>query len=199
MGLLNGDARFPYVRLLLRRPIPELPDEGQFDQRLVDFERLDAYRNEIVADTLICCIGTTLKAAGSRAAFRRVDYEYVYWLARTAKQNGAKHFILVSAYLANPRSPLFYSRTKGELERDLKAIGFESLDILQPSMLIGERQEKRWNENLLRAIATPIDRLIPYNAQPIPADVLAKKIIDLALKPETGVHIHVGQDLRRIE
>ncbi len=106
---------------------------AKLDNPLVDFEQLPAQAPWWQADVAICALGTTIKQAGSRAAFRRVDHAYPLAIARQLRQLGATAFALNSAPGADPRSRLFYNRVKGELERDLQALGFASLTLVRPS------------------------------------------------------------------
>ncbi len=111
----------------------------------VDFERLATSFNESVDDTF-CCLGTTLKQAGSREAFRRVDHDYPLALAHLARHAGARIFLMVSALGADAHSPVFYNRIKGETERDIAALGLPRVVFLRPSLLLGERREFRAGE-----------------------------------------------------
>ena len=109
------------------------------------------------AETAICVLGTTIGKAGSREAFHAIDYGAVMSFARAAKAAGARHFLIVTAIGASPSSAVFYSRVKGEVERDLRATGFDRLDIMQPGLLRGPRSEIRPVESLLKAIAPLTD------------------------------------------
>jgi uncharacterized protein YbjT (DUF2867 family) len=100
------------------------------------------------SDAAICCLGTTMKKAGSKSAFQKVDLEMVIDFAQRAKNAGVKRFAVVSSIGANPKSGNFYLRTKGEMEEQLKAIGFERLVIVRPSLLLGNRIEKRLGEDI---------------------------------------------------
>jgi uncharacterized protein YbjT (DUF2867 family) len=114
----------------------------------VDFADLEAQAALFKVDVIICCLGTTIKKAGSRKRFREVDYGFVIKAAELGRQQGAEAFILMSAIGASSSSPVFYNRTKGELEDDLKALGYPYLSIYQPGLLLGERSEQRTAEAL---------------------------------------------------
>lgn len=101
------------------------------------------------ADVAFCCLGTTIKKAGSQEAFRMVDHDFVVAFAEYARKNGVKKFLIVSALGADAESKIFYNKIKGEAERDLAKLGFESLVIFHPSLLLGERSEKRMAESLM--------------------------------------------------
>jgi uncharacterized protein YbjT (DUF2867 family) len=144
-------------------------------------------------DTVFCCLGTTLKDAGTRAAFEKVDYGYVRQLAELAAAGGASKFLLVSAFGAHPRSPVFYSRVKGRAEAAVGHLPFRSVYILRPSMLLGPRHEPRRNEELLVPVAKmakplllgPLRRL-----RPVAAETVAAMMVELARGDAPGIHIH---------
>ena len=127
----------------MRRELPI--SHPKFVQRLVDFEHLDADL-AVAADEVFCCLGTTIKQAGSQDAFRRVDHDYPLALAKIAKAAGARQFLLVSALGADAHSSVFYSRIKGETERDIAAIGLQKVVFMRLSILLGDRQEHRAGE-----------------------------------------------------
>jgi uncharacterized protein YbjT (DUF2867 family) len=108
---------------------------------LVDYDNPETLA--IAADDVYCCLGTTIKKAGSKEAFRRVDYVYPIELAKQTLAKGATGFFLVSAIGANKRSAIFYSRVKGELEEDLSALPFKTIGVVRPSLLMGTRSEFR--------------------------------------------------------
>lgn len=145
------------------------------------------------ADTAICTLGTTLRSAGSRAAFRAVDYEAVMTFARAAKAAGAPHFIAVTAVGANPESSVFYSRVKGEVERDLSTLGFTRLDIVRPGLLLGNRGERRPIESFLQAVAPVTDRLMqgPWRRyRSVSAADVARYLLALTAYSAPGVFTH---------
>ncbi len=150
---------------------------------------LEALMSGIHADDVFCCLGTTLKKAGSKAAFEQVDYSIPMILARLAKKTGTKQFLLVSALGANPDSALFYSRVKGRLERDLIALNFDRTLILQPSLLDGDREEFRLAESLSVIAYRCIKPLIGSHfsrIQPVKADCVARCLVAEAIKPVTS-------------
>lgn len=112
------------------------------------------------AEVALCALGTTMATAGSRVAFYAVDHDSVLHYAQAAHTAGIKHFIMVSAVGADARSPVFYSKVKGETERDLTAIGFARLDILRPGLLLGHRDEKRPGEALMQRLDPALRRLL---------------------------------------
>lgn len=133
------------VYLLTRRSIPELT-HPKLSQCVVDFDKPDALKLPASTD-VFCALGTTIRKAGSQAAFRHVDFEIPLAIARLSLQNGARNFVLCSSVGADPASGNFYLRTKGELEQALRALPFQGLRIFRPSILVGNRPESRPGES----------------------------------------------------
>lgn len=189
LAKLIGDDALSPVNLVSRRPHPLAAGVPKVREFLADFEVLGSCAEAFAAEVAICALGTTLKKAGSREAFRRVDLEYALGAARLAKAGGTRHFILVSAAGAAPRSRIFYSRVKGELEEALKDLGFESLTILRPAFLAGDRAEFRLGERAALAMARPFSFLIPARFRPVPAEAVARCAVDAAREGRRGVSI----------
>lgn len=143
--LLNENA-YHKVIAISRKPIGFA--HPKLDNLVIDFDTLADYQDRLVADDIYCCLGTTINVAGSRAAFKKVDFEYPLTLAQIVKKNGAKQFLLVSAIGADKNSKLFYSAVKGELEEAIKNLNFETAFIFQPSFLKGIRKEFRLAEKI---------------------------------------------------
>ena len=118
------------------------------EELIVDFNKLSDFKNKIIGDDVYCTIGTTIKKAGSQEAFTKVDLEYPLSIAKIAKENGAKHFLLMSSIGANAASGNFYLKTKGTLENALRDLNFDSLSIFRPSILLGPRSEFRLGEKI---------------------------------------------------
>jgi uncharacterized protein YbjT (DUF2867 family) len=121
-------------------------------QLIVDFDKLNDYATQIQGDVVFCCLGTTKNKTPDQVQYKKIDYQYPLDAAAIAKNNGAEQYHLVSALGANPSSSIFYTKTKGEVERDLKAIPFKSVHIYQPSLLVGERKESRNMEGLMTVV-----------------------------------------------
>ena len=145
-------------------------------------------------DTAFCCLGTTLKQAGSQEAFRAVDHDLVLAFARRARELGARHLLVISALGADPASAVFYNRVKGEMEQALKAQDWPQLTIVRPSLLLGERMEPRLAEQL----AGPLSRLIPGKYHGIEACQLARAMWRLALEEQDGVRVIESDELRKL-
>lgn len=141
--LLLADATYTRVVSVARRPIHTTPQK--LEQHIVDFAALPDFPP---ADDAYCCLGTTIRRAGSQEAFREVDYDYALNFARVAHRAGAKQFLLVSAVGADPAARVFYSRVKGEVEAAVREIPFQGIQIFRPSLLLGERAEFRLGERI---------------------------------------------------
>jgi uncharacterized protein YbjT (DUF2867 family) len=146
------------VLAVSRRPLGR--EHSRLANRIVKFESIEAQLKGISCDAALCCLGTTLRRAGSKEAFRAVDVDVVLAFARTAKAANARRFVVVSSIGANPASGNFYLRTKGEMEEELEGFGFESLDILQPSLLLGWRAEMRPLELLAMGVMPLVNPLL---------------------------------------
>ncbi len=182
LTLLVAAPEYSRVIALARRPLTQSHEKLQ--QREADFQKLDAVLADLVrASTPIdvfCCLGTTIRVAGSQAQFRRVDHDFVIALGRWCRDAGARRLLVISALGAEAQSHTFYSRVKGEMERDLVAMGLKSLVILRPSLLEGERREMRVGERLALLATRPLRRLIPARVRPVRARDVAAALLQAA-------------------
>ena len=150
------------------------------------------------ADIAICTLGTTIKQAGSKAAFRAIDEKAVVSFAAAAKTADVDHFLVVTAVGANPDASVFYSRVKGAAEQRLMRMGFKRLDIIRPGLLLGDRTERRPIEALLQRIAPATDRLIRgkwRRYRSVRATDVAQCLLSLAANNEPGVYTHHFDDI----
>lgn len=145
-------------------------------------------------DTAFCCLGSTIKQAGSQEAFRAVDLDLVIAFAERARALGARHLLVISALGADANSSMFYNRVKGEMEQALRAQDWPQLTIARPSLLLGARQEFRLGERLAGAFM----RWIPGKYRGIEAAVLARALWRLALEEDTGTRVIESDQLRRL-
>ncbi|EJM51879.1 oxidoreductase [Pseudomonas sp. GM48] len=145
-------------------------------------------------DIAYCCLGTTIKQAGSEEAFRAVDLDMVVAFAKRAREMGARHLIVISALGADRRSSVFYNRVKGEMEYALRAQDWPQLTICRPSLLLGDRAEPRLGEK----VAGPLSRLIPGKYHGIEACQLARAMWRLALEEQDGVRVVESDELRKL-
>ena len=176
------------VIAVTRRPVGG--EHPRLANRIVQFERLESQLKGTLCDVALCCLGTTLRKAGSQQRFRAVDIDCVLTFARAAKAANARRFVVMSSVGADPNARNFYLRTKGEMEEDLEGVGFESLDILQPSMLLAWRAEMRPLElaaSALMPLAAPLLRgkYAPYRA--ISARTVASAMLGATRSGRRGV------------
>lgn len=161
--LLTLDA-YEQVHVLARRELNlELNSKEQEKLKihLVNFDQLEAAEIVFAVDDVFCCLGTTLKQAGSIEAFKKVDYDYCLKAAQLAAKHSVKHFLIVTAVNANAKSLTYYSSTKGKLQSALIALNFTNLSIFQPSLLLGERKDFRLMESLSAKGAWAFNQLLP--------------------------------------
>jgi uncharacterized protein YbjT (DUF2867 family) len=189
--LLASDA-YARVSVWVRR------DPGKAHPKLecevADFERL--HERRVQAEDVFCCLGTTIKKAGSQAAFRQVDYDYPVALAIAAAGGGAKRLLVVSALGANPDSTVFYSRVKGEMEIAVRAAGVPTTIFFRPSLLSGPRAEVRRGERIGEAIGKVLGPLLG-KYRPIHADLVAAAMLRAALENRPSGIIESGE-IRKI-
>lgn len=173
---LLTDQDFEEIQIFVRKPL-EIQNE-KLITHIVDFEKPEEWKNLVKGDVAFSCLGTTLKAAGSKEAQRKVDFDYQYEFAKAAKENAVEDYILVSSYGANPNSKIFYSKMKGELEEAVKQLHFDKITIFKPGML--ERKESdRTGEVLGSRIIKFANKLGLLESQkPLPTDILAKAMIN---------------------
>jgi uncharacterized protein YbjT (DUF2867 family) len=150
LTLLTANKYYGSIHLPVRRPMNNLPAGVHSHQ--VDFSNLKGFDPGVAIRDVYICLGTTQKKAGGKAGFYVVDHDYVLNLAKWAKSNGVERVCIISSIGANPKSSSFYLKTKGEVEQELIALGFQHLCIVRPSLLLGKRDEYRWAEELAAKI-----------------------------------------------
>jgi uncharacterized protein YbjT (DUF2867 family) len=193
LSQLIGDTRYARVTALVRTAT--LAANPKLAELVVDFDVLPVLPT---ADDAYCCLGTTIKKAGSQAAFRKVDFEYVIDFARAAKAAGVKRFMVMSSLGASARSSVFYSRVKGEMENALAEIGFDALHILQPSLILGERKEQRTAERFGIAAFTAASGLMfgPMRKyRPIESATIARAMIEAAFSTQRGMQAYPSDQI----
>jgi uncharacterized protein YbjT (DUF2867 family) len=179
--LLN-DKRFEQVRVFTRRTTGL--SHPKLDEHLVNFDQTDAWASLIQGDVLFSTLGTTLKKAGSKEKQFVIDYSYQYQLAEAAAKNGVPDYVLVSSAGANANSKIFYSKMKGELDEAVKKLDFKKIIILRPSILDGERQEKRAAEKISIQVTRWLTRYFFKIYRPIHAKTVAKAMINSIFNEE---------------
>lgn len=180
--LLDND--FNEVNVFVRKPLNIYNDK--LKAHVIDFEKPEEWKSLVDGDVAFSCLGTTLKDAGSKEAQRKVDFDYQYEFAKAAKANNVEDYILVSAYGADPKSKIFYSRMKGELEQAVRNLHFNKITIFKPGML--ERKDsERTGEVLGSRIIKFANKLGLFESQkPLPTAVLAKAMINASKIKSNG-------------
>ena len=186
---LLADPDCTQVSALVRRP---LTTHARLRCTVTDFAALDALTVE-PADDAYCALGTTIRTAGSPAAFAGVDLDRVVAFARLARRAGCQRFMLVSTLSADPRSTVFYNRIKGEAEQAVASLGFDAVHAARPSFLLGPRSERRPGEFVAKHLARAIAPLLQGGLRryrPVAAEEVARTLIAAARTDATGLLIH---------
>lgn len=192
LELLARDERFGRIIVPTRRPLPSDDWPEKVQPRIVDFDHPESFGPLDGLDVGLCALGTTIKKAGSKEEFRKVDFTYCERCARVAREAGASRFLVVTSMGSSVRSPLFYSRVKGELEEALRSLGFSYLGIFRPSFLAGERSEHRPGE----ALGIKLGVLMPKKYKPIHARFVAGAMIEAAAASHQGTEIVESDQLQ---
>lgn len=202
LNMLTTSTDYNKVISLGRRSQDDTKDDtvGKIEAFVVDFENLDQVTLPKI-DDVYCCLGTTIKKAGSKEKFRQVDLDYVLSTAKLGLKNGAKQLLVVSAVGADETSSFFYNRVKGEMEREVKDLGFQSVYIFRPSMLGGKRKEFRLGEKigtfLMQLLGwLMIGKLKRYKI--VSAYKVARNMIKSAKESSEGNHIIESEKINKI-
>jgi uncharacterized protein YbjT (DUF2867 family) len=203
-GLLLGDLlespAYKDITILVRKELPV--KHKKLTQLIVDFEELEKYAGEITGHAVFCCLGSTRKKTPDLAVYRKIDHDYPLLLAQMALNNGVKQYHLVSALGANAAASNFYSKMKGETEDDIKKVGLKCLHIYQPSLLTGDREEKkRTMERFASVLAKVIDPLLMGNLKKyrsIPAKTVASAMYKQSLIHQEGVFVHPSDQIKEL-
>lgn len=197
LPLLLDDPVYREVRVLTRRSLGV--KHSKLREAIVDFDKLPQLSQAFFAvEDVFCCLGTTIKKAGSKQQFRKIDKDYPLTVAHKAKMAGASQFLLVSALGADTKSPFFYNQVKGELESELMQADFASLYIFRPSLLLGKRTELRLGEyvgGMLSKVFAPLFIGPLRRVQPIAAWKVAAAMKLAANYNRTGIHIYESQQI----
>ncbi|MDF2958450.1 MAG: NAD-dependent epimerase [Paenibacillus sp.] len=206
-GLIGGEL----VRILLEDPFYDTIValvrketslvHNKLVQAVTDYEKLEAGVTDMAGAHVYCCLGTTIKKAGSKEQFRKVDYEYPMRLGKLALHGGAVEFLIVTAMGANSKSNLFYNQVKGETEDGLKQLGLPSLHIFRPSLLLGDRQEFRLGERIGSAVSGIISPLMAGGLRkykPIQAITVAKAMLNAAKQDNKGIRVYESDQIEEL-
>jgi len=187
------------VKVAVRNKIPL--EHNKLEQHIIDFDNIQSYSELFTVDDVFCCIGTTIKKAGSQEAFIKVDYSYAFETAKNGVLNGASQFILISAVGADSDSSIFYKRVKGDIEDSVSKLGYHAVKILRPSILTGNRQEIRIGEKIgvliMKLLAVFLaGKYKKFRA--IKASDVAKSMIIIAGDNTEGVRIYESDELQNL-
>lgn len=201
LRLLLASSRYRRLHVLLRRGAGGIDADPKLKLRIVDFGRLPATLPR--ADDVFIALGTTIKVAGSEAAFRRVDFDFVVNVARAARAAGATRLAVVSALGADAQSRVFYNRVKGEMEAAVAQLGYPSIVIAQPSLLLGDRavlgQPARAGEAWAARLLGPVRWIVPKGVRPIHADAVASALLAAMLAAQPGVRVLKSSAMQALE
>jgi len=191
LRLLLEDESCERIVVLTRRRLPASKAFARLETHVIDFDHLTAYSKYFKVDQIICALGTTRKQTPSRREYRAVDFMLPITAAYLGLENGASHFLLVSSLGADSSAWAFYRRLKGELEDALKALPYRGVTIVQPSVLIGNRAERRLSEN----VAGWLSFLTPRKFRPVRAWSVAWVLVDAARRNEAGVRVIENREI----
>lgn len=197
LDLLLDDPYYQEVIAITRRPIDAKHDKLM--NVVSDFSALAECKEKLKAHDVFCCLGTTIKKAGSKENFRKVDYEYPVALGRLALENGAEQYLLISALGADENSSIFYNQVKGEVEKAITQLNYETLHIFRPALLMGPREESRKGEDAAKSFFKAfgflfVGPLKKYKA--IDSVKVARAMHAIAKRGDKGKYIHESKDLQ---
>jgi uncharacterized protein YbjT (DUF2867 family) len=184
---LLADDQYEKIVIIVRKLIGI--KHAKLIQKQIDFNTIESLKLDFQIDDVFCALGTTIKTAGSQDAFYKVDYTYVVNLGKWSVANGVKQFLIVSAMGANAKSGIFYNRVKGEMEEAVSKLNISQIQVFRPSLLMGDRKEKRGGEKIAQAVMGTLGflfagPLLKYKG--IHADVVARAMIQSAKADAKG-------------
>jgi uncharacterized protein YbjT (DUF2867 family) len=193
LHLLLEDPGYDKVIALSRKPL--VLTHQKLQNVVLEGDQLKQHSN-LMAHDVFCCLGTTIRQAKTKEAFRKIDYDYPLELAKTVHANGAKQFLLVSALGSDKNSRIFYNRVKGEVESAIAAVGFNSFHIFKPSLLVGPRKEQRSGEDAAKVFYKIFGFLIPKKYKGIESIKVARAMLAKAKENQTGTFAHESDYLQ---
>ena len=194
LELLLAENQYAKVIAVSRKPLALI--HPKLENLIVDFNRLSEYSDNLKADDVFCCLGTTMKLAGSEAAFRKVDFEYPLEIAKITRASGASQFLLITALGANKKSSIFYNKVKGEIELAIGEVVFKTYHIFRPSFLLGDRIEKRIGEQSTNIFFNIFGFLVPKKFKAIDSAKVARAMLAKAKEGKQGAFIHESDALQ---
>lgn len=196
LPLLLASERYSKVIVVGRKAVPVV--HPKLTQVVTDLDKLDALRLQLIADDVYCCLGTTMKQAGSKDAFYKVDYLYVVTLAALTASNFASQFMVVSSLGADAKSAVYYSKVKGEMEAAVQQLPFRAIHIFRPSLLLGERAQPRLGERIsavLMGAMKPLMRGPLQKYRPVTGATVAAAMLRGAAEDGGGICVHLSDEI----
>lgn len=199
LKLLLNDDRYSEVKVLCRSALdiehPKLKEE------ILHFDHLEEYASFFEVDHVFCCLGTTIKKAGSEEAFIKVDQEYPLTMAQLAHQKKVSHFLIITAMGADRSSIIFYNKVKGQVETAIKDLKLKATSVCRPSLLIGDRKESRTGEKIgavVMKIVSPLMLGPLKKFKAINASTVAKAMLSIANTEASGFSIYESDTLQKL-
>ena len=199
LNLLLDDPDFSRIKIFHRRELER--HHEKLEQYVIDMDKLHLVKSDFTGTDVFCCLGTTMRKAGSREAFRKVDYEYPLSAAKLALENEIPNFSIITAIGADPGSSIFYNKVKGEVEEEISQMPFQRTGIFRPSILDGDRRETRMAEQfgltMMKIFSfLMVGKLNKY--KPIHGKTVAKAMICFAVKDFEGLHIFESHEIKEL-
>lgn len=197
--ILSHISEVDTVKAITRRPMGKIP--SSVDNIILNFDQIEKHTESLKASVFVCCLGTTIKAAGSQEEFKKVDYDYVMAFARVAEKVGAQKFLVISAMGADAESSIFYNRIKGKMESDLKDLKIPQIEIFRPSLILGDRKEVRKGEKWAQKLSPYLNPILigplrKYRA--IKATDIAKAMAIAILNFREGIYTYKSDQIQHI-
>lgn len=196
--LLKTDPYYDTIRLLVRRPF--VHSDAKTEAKLIDFNDPESFKLGVYGShAVFCAVGTTRKkTGGNKEAYRKVDYDIAVKAAQFCSETGCENYLLVSSVGASAKSKNFYLKLKGEIEGTISGYAISSISILRPSMLLGERKEKRTGERLAQSVMETFSLLIPAKYKPIDAADVAQSMISISKEALPGVRVYEYEQMKNM-
>lgn len=199
LKLLLAGKEYGRVGALVRKPLGI--KHPKLEERIIDFDNMDKHKDCFLVNDVFCCIGTTIKKARSREEFKKIDVDYPVQMAKISKELQVEKFLIITSVGADSNSMVYYSRMKGLLEKQLSAMGLNSLHIFRPSLLLGARDEYRLGEEIGAIFAKGLSfafvgPLKKYKA--IDAKDVAMGMYITAQKQGQGAHVYLSHEISKI-
>lgn len=199
LDILLNSEEYSSVVIFVRKEISR--KHPKLVEHVIDFDQLDKYANLVQGDDLFCCLGTTIKQAKTREAFKKVDYYYPLRFAEMAKQNGVQQYLMVTSIGTNAGSSVFYLKTKGECEEAIKKVNLSSTSVFRPASLLGPRKEVRAQEKIGETVLKLVSFLLVGKLKkykPVQAEKVAQAMYTIAQSPKEGFSIYESNQIQSL-